>query len=194
MERSGEFHTGFRAGDPAHARFEGFEAVELDPQLLVELRPLDEFGFAAVRREIVDVDPEADLAGPAHHHLALDRHALVTARLLRSRFARLGAFERQPRPCAVDPRTTADAVPRPTTDKLRRSPAVRLAVQSTPQPSNDRSTTVISRRSRPGGSRMRRGHGPPLAPVQRLRAGLGEDLRRLSHRQFVLWSRRKNQR
>ena len=48
MDRLDEVHAGIEALDPANLGLERLKAVELDPQLLFEPRPLDELEPAPV--------------------------------------------------------------------------------------------------------------------------------------------------
>ena len=61
--------------DPADVTFQRFQAVQLHPDLLVELRPLDELQSAAVAGQVVHADPIMALRRPSQVDLRPQRHA-----------------------------------------------------------------------------------------------------------------------
>src|SRR5579864_2508938 len=113
MDGMAELKSSLGADDPANARLERLKTLEPDPQLFVELGPVDELRFAPIRREIVDVNLEIDSAQATHGDFAAHRNALMTAWLPRHSLVQRLAGESQTGPCAFGPpyRCHCDAAP-----------------------------------------------------------------------------------
>jgi len=79
MDRPDEldpYHKTIEAADQALDRVETFE---LYPDMLVDLRALNEFELTAVRRDIEDVDPIGVLAGAPQRNIRVERNPIGPA-------------------------------------------------------------------------------------------------------------------
>ena len=65
VDRPDELDAYVRPLDPADARLDGIQTVELFPHRLIEARPLDELELAAFARNVVDIDEVIALTAAA---------------------------------------------------------------------------------------------------------------------------------
>src|SRR6185503_7090795 len=79
MDRVHEVQPGDEAFDPAHLGLERLKPVELDPQPLVELWPLDEFDAASVERGVVGPNVIVELSRATERHFGVDGDAFASA-------------------------------------------------------------------------------------------------------------------